>query len=138
MPIRIEVCSRHIHVSWHGLVTADDLTALFRGLPETARTCGFTPHVLHTAEAVTDLQLGTWDACEYSLRRSRTPLPAPVKVAFVATTPVSGALARVFRGFNRNPNLTMDVFPTRAEALAWLEVGAEAVSGPSEGVGAAP
>lgn len=120
MPIRIETRDRYINVVWHGAITGADLGTLFRALPAAAKNCGFTPHVLHTMEEVGELQLGTWDACDYSLRRARTEIPPGVRSAFVAPTPVSQAMARVFGNFNRNPNLEMATFPNEAEARRWL------------------
>ncbi len=120
MPISVEIRDRHLQVIWSGTITTDDLGTLFRELPAAAMRCGFTPHVLHTMDSVGDLELGTWDACDYSLRRARTEIPAKVRAAFVASTPVAGAMARVFASFNRNPNLEMATFPDRDEALRWL------------------
>lgn len=120
MPIQVFADEGFLHVVWSGMIAPDDLGTLFRELPLAARQCGFRPHVLHTMNAVSELQLGTWDACDYSLRRSRTEIPPGVRSAFVASTPVAQAMARVFGSFNRNPNLEMATFPSKEEALKWL------------------
>ncbi len=133
MPIKFEVRDRHLHAHWSGTITANDLAAMFKELPAVAAGCKFVPHILHTMDPKTELQLGTLDACEYSVRRARTPIPTRVKAAFVANTPVAVAIASSFRGLNGNPNLTMQAFPSEAEALSWLGVGeapgAEAAAG---------
>ncbi len=133
MPIKFEVRARHLHAHWSGTITASDLTSMFKELPAVAAACKFVPHVLHTMDPKTELQLGTMDACEYSLRRARTPIPTRVKAAFVANTPVAVAIASSFRGLNGNPNLTMETFPSEAEALIWLGVGDTPAADPAEG-----
>lgn len=120
MPIRIEARPRYVHVQWSGLVIPADLDTLFKDLPHVARANGVPPLVLHTAAPDATMLLGAWHAAEYSERRARTSIPGAVKVAFAGGGPVCMALARGFRSFNANPNLSMEVFPGEVEAVAWL------------------
>lgn len=126
MPIEIQTRADHLHAHWSGMITAKDLGQLFGELPAVAARCGFVPHVLHTVDPTAELQLDTLEAFNYSKRRIATPIPVPVKAAFVAHTPAAVAIARNFANFNRNPNLTLQSFLTEQAALAWL-VGPAAV-----------
>ncbi len=120
MPIAIETRADHIHVHWSGSITPPDLGQLFGELPVVAARCGFVPHVLHTIDPAAELKIDTLEAFNYSKRRIVTPIPVPVKAAFVAHTPAAVAIARTFANFNRNPNLTLQSFLTDQAALAWL------------------
>lgn len=120
MPIKIDICPSYLHLHWSGIITGEDLAYLFKELPVVGARCGFAPHVLHTMDPATELQLQTIDACAYSLRRTQTPIPMPIKAAFVAHTPVAVAISRTFSSLNGNPNLTTKSFLTEAQALAWL------------------
>lgn len=120
MPIQIETRANHLHVHWSGTITPPDLGQLFGELPAVAARCGFTPHVLHTVAPTAELKLDTLEAFNYSKRRIGTPIPVPVKAAFVAHTPAGVGLSRTFDSFNRNPNLTLKSFLTERDALEWL------------------
>jgi hypothetical protein len=120
MPIQIEVRANHLRVRWSGTIVPPDLAQLFGELPAVAARCGFTPHVLHTVDPGTALNLETLEAFNYSKRRTCTPIPVPVRGAFVAHTPAAIALARTFGDLNRNPNLTLKSFLTEVDAVAWL------------------
>ncbi len=123
MPFRIVQQDHYLHVVWCGVLTRADLGDLLRALPEAARLCGFRPDVLHTFDELTSGEIGAGDVHEFSLRRRRTPIPAMVKSAIVADTPFSRGMARMFQGLNRNPSIVMEVFPSAAEAVAWLAEG---------------
>ena len=120
MPITLAPRADHLHVHWSGRITPPDLARLFHELPALAANCGFRPHVLHTSDPAAELQLDTIEAWNYSMQRTRTPIPVQVRAAFVAHTPAGVALARTFENLNRNPHLTMRSFPDESRALAWL------------------
>lgn len=120
MPIQIETQANHIHVHWSGAITPPDLAHLFRELPAVANSCGFVPHILHTADPLAELKLGSLEAFNYTRKRIGTPIPSPVKAAFVANTPAGVAIARNFANFNRNPSLTLKSFVSEKDALEWL------------------
>ena len=120
MPIQIEIRANHLHAHWSGTITAKDLGQLFGELPAVAARCGFVPHVLHTADPAAELKLDSLEAFNYSKRRISTPIPVPVKAAFVAHSPAAVAIARNFANFNRNPHLTLQTLPNETDALAWL------------------
>ena len=120
MPIQIETRANHLHVHWSGNVTQSDLADLLRQLPLVAARCGFVPHILHTFAPAADLKLESIEVFNYTRERIRTPIPAPVRAAFVAHTPAGVAIARNFENFNRNPNLTLRSFVSENDALAWL------------------
>ncbi len=123
MPFRIVQKEHYLHVVWFGMFTRADLGELLRALPEAARRCGFRPDVLHTFDELTEGEIGSGDVHEFSLRRRLTPIPTMVKSAIVADTPFARGMARVFQGFNRHPNIAMEVFPSASEAVAWLAEG---------------
>lgn len=131
MPIAIEKRTDHLHVYWSGEIVAQDLGQLFGELPAVAARCPFPPHILHTVDPQAELRLDSLEAFTYSKRRIATPIPTPVRAAFVAHSPAAVAIARNFENFNRNPHLTLKSFLTEADALAWiLETPPPAPRGP--------
>ncbi len=120
MPITIESRANHLHVHWSGKIVAEDLGRLFGELPAAAARCAFRPHILHTVDPQAELGLDSLEAFTYSKRRIVTPIPAPVRAAFVAHSPAAVAIARNFENFNRNPHLTLKSFLNEADALAWI------------------
>ena len=111
---------RIVHVSWHGLVTKEDLVAFVDDMPRVGQALGLAPDVLHTFEAVTGHSFQPIAAYMYSLLQKRTQIPNPIRAAIVATTQEGEALGTVFKTLNRTSNLEMKVFANEAAARRWL------------------
>ena len=120
MPFTPTVKERFVHIAWHGNVTQTDLMALGQELPKIAASLGCAPDVLHTFGELGDKVFTPWAAFEHSIRRETTPMKNVVKSAVVATTPQVLAVARMMQALNRNPGLTMEIFSSETDALAWL------------------
>ncbi len=120
MPYSYTTEGRIVHVSWHGLVTKDDLVAFGVDMPRVGQELGFAPDVLHTFDAVTGHSFQPIAAYMYSLLQKRVRIPNPIRAAIVATTPEGAALAKVFTTLNRTRNLEMKVFANEAAARRWL------------------
>ena len=120
MPYSHTTEGRILHVSWHGMVTKDDLVAFGADMPRLGRELGFAPDVLHTFAAVTGHSFQPIAAYMYSLLQKRVQIPSPIRAAIVATTQEGEALATVFKTLNRTPNLEMKVFANEAAARLWL------------------
>lgn len=120
MPYAYTVEERIVHVSWHGVITAGDLETFGVEMPQVGRQLGFAPDVIHTFEGVTGNAFQPIAAYIYSLQQKRVPIPNPVHVAIVATSPESEALATVFKTLNRASSLEMKVFANETAARLWL------------------
>lgn len=109
-----------MHVSWHGVITKEDLQAFGRAMPQIVGGLGFMPDVLHTFERVVAYSFQPITVYMFSLLRKRVHIPTPVRSAVVATTPSTLALAKVFKALNRTKNLEMEIFETEEKARLWL------------------
>ena len=120
MPFSIKVLDDHVHIDWYGVLSNEDLHYIGSKLPEIAKKLGHAPDVLHTFDKVTEATMKPWDAFQHSLRREDTRLANKARSAAVAKTEKVRAMALLFQQLNRNPHIEMEIFPSEAEALAWL------------------
>ncbi len=120
MPYSYTIEGRLVHVSWHGMITKEDLVAFGADMPQVGRTLGAAPDVLHTFEAVEGHRFQPIAAYMYSLLQKRVEIPNPVRAAIVAVTQEAEALATVFKTLNRTRNLEMKIFANEAAARLWL------------------
>ena len=120
MPYSYTIEGRLVHVSWHGMITKEDLVAFGVDMPQVGRSLGSAPDVLHTFEAVEGHRFQPIAAYMYSLLQKRVEIPNPVRAAIVAVTQEAEALATVFKTLNRTRNLEMKIFANEAAARLWL------------------
>ena len=120
MPYTHTVRDRIVHIAWKGDVNRDDMRSIGQLLPQLAESLGFAPDVLHTFTEMTGPAFEAWTAFEHSLRQEKVRLRNAAKSAVVAKTLKVHVVARMMQALNRNPNLTMEIFTSDEDALAWL------------------
>lgn len=110
----------YLHVEWHGMLEAEDLENLRREIPQRAMKLGRAPNLLHTFEKSTGSNLAPMAAYDHSIKRKATPMPGRSKSATVAHNEDVYKYAKLVQELNRNPNLEIEIFQDKEEALVWL------------------
>ena len=111
----------YLHIDWHGVFSSEDLASIRQALPEWAEKLKYAPNVLHTFEKLSLGDFKPIEAFDHALLRKSTRLPNRAKSASVAKTEEVYKIASLFVELNRNPNIDMQIFRSKKEALAWLQ-----------------
>ncbi len=120
MPYTHAVEGKVVHISWHGVVSKEDLRTLGEEMPRIVEAIGFVPDLLHTFERMERYSFQPISVYMFSLLRKRVQISRPSRSALVATTPETKSLARIFKMVNRTPNLEMAIFGSESAARRWL------------------
>lgn len=121
MPYKATQTDGYVHIQWHGMLKAQDLLALAHELPRIGATLGYAPNVLHTFAGMTGTQIEPWSMLQHSLRRRDTPMPNPIRVAWVTDDAEIRRMGELFQELNRNPNIEISVFDAGAAAKIWMQ-----------------
>ena len=121
MPIRIEVLPQYVHVSWYGTLAEQDLDQLSAEMPKIGVQLGKAPNVLHTYDEVEGMGLPPESLQAHARRLGRTKVPNRCRAATVCSNPLAYGMARMMQMLNRNPDIQIEVFSGREEALCWLK-----------------
>lgn len=120
MPASCEMIGDLLHVTFTGFLTPEELIQTARQVADLESRLEAAPNRITDLTAVTDSEIGSATVQEVAALRRRTRLPNPIRSALVAPLPVHMGFARMFQTLNDHPQITMQVFRDRSEALAWL------------------
>lgn len=120
MPYTYAVEDQVVHISWHGVVSKEDLRSFGEEMPRIVAKIGIVPDLLHTFERMERYSFQPIAVYMFSLLRKRVQIPRLSRSAIVATTPETKSLARIFKMLNRTPNLEMEIFDSETAARRWL------------------
>jgi hypothetical protein len=101
-------------------ITSRDLTSLAGAIAALERTRSVAPNRLTDLSQVAEPQLTYTAMLDFAGCRKAQQLPNRVKSALVAPHPAQYGFARMFQTLNDHPLITIEIFPTLAEAEAWL------------------
>jgi hypothetical protein len=104
-----------------GCISSDDLlnaAALTAKIEDEAEV---SPHRIVDLSLVEDMNLNFAAMHQLAETRKVAPLKNPVKSAILAPHPVQYGFARMFQTINKNPQITIQVFTTRQDAIGWLK-----------------
>jgi hypothetical protein len=101
-------------------ITSRDLTSLAGAIAALERTRSVAPNRLTDLSQVVEPHLTYAAMLDFVACRKAQQLPNRVKSAIVAPQPVQYGFARMFQILNDHPLITIQIFPTLAEAEAWV------------------
>lgn len=109
-----------IEVTFDGTITAADLSAVMHYAIDLERRVSPAPDRLVDLGPSTRLAIGFGDMANLVQMRRAIPLANSVRTAVVTHSSVQQGYARMFQTLNDHPLVTVQVFPRRAAAVAWL------------------
>ncbi len=127
MPFQISKESDLLHITLSGSISTADLQAALRELEVTESRQTRIPDRLIDLSAVTQSLIRGDDVYFTATRRREGKYPNPFRSAIVAVQPIQIGFARMFQSYNVHPDITIQVFPDGASALAWLGLPPAAV-----------
>jgi len=107
-------------VTLAGELTVADMAAVAKWLDLLDRTMAVSPHRLYDISAVEELQINFTELHQHAATRRAVRLHNDVKAAVVARTEVHYGVGRMFQILNEQPQVTIAVFRSFAEAREWL------------------
>jgi SpoIIAA-like len=120
MPFQIAREGSLIRITYTGLVTSDDVEAMTAQLLVLEQEISGPSQRLSDFTAVDGTAITASDVRRLSQRRAARRFDAPVKSAFVAPRDAEFGYARMFEMLNGNPSITVRVFRSESDAMAWL------------------
>lgn len=120
MPYRLTAEKALFRLVFIDELNAQDLVALAEAIAELERTRSVAPNRLIDLSQVADPQLTYAAMLDFVECRKAQWLPNRVKSAIVVSHSVQLGFARMFQILNDHPQIVVEIFPTMAEAEAWL------------------
>ena len=127
MAFNVQICDGLIELDFHGKVRIDDLQQALQAVEDLESRLGVTPDRITDMSGADTSELRSGDLVALAEKRRKAKLKNKIKSAIVAPSPEHYGLARMFMGFNQNPDISIMIFRDSASAYQWL--GREAESG---------
>jgi hypothetical protein len=116
-----------ITITVSGELTADDLFVVAYELAQLDPIAPAVPRLTDTTGAI-GVRLHFTAINRFAEQRRQSTLAGPVKAAWLAGSDLTFQVGRAYAGVLNHPQITLEVFRDRDEALAWLGVGPEDLS----------
>lgn len=113
-----------------GTVTSDDLQQLLESLSEDELRLSVTPNRITDLLGASFSDLSSDKLVVAAEIRRDAKLKNKVKSAFIATRPEQYGLARIFMGYNQNPDVSIMIFKDSVSAYNWIGAGSKSDDGP--------
>jgi hypothetical protein len=120
VPITIQRSGDLFEITFTGKITSTDLFRGARELAELEANEAVTPARLIDLSGVTELDLDFGSMQQFADARKQSQLKNPTRSGVFAPQPLQFGFARMYQSIQENPQLDVQVFHTRTEALAWL------------------
>jgi hypothetical protein len=121
MPNTIEYGPDLVTVHFSGQLTVANLFDAMGQLRQSDQAQPGLPRLIDTT-AVTGIHLDFTDMARFAEQRRQSTLRAPVRVAVLVNRNVLYGFARMYQDLLRHPQIILEVFRDRQEALNWLGV----------------
>ena len=109
-----------VHIVYSGTVIQQDIEDPVSILEELEAKTERAPNRLVDLTRVTRLDVGFNDVLTFANRRRAQRFRSPFKIAALTYDPVTTGFAQMYQALNDNPQITIEVFSDRDEALRWL------------------
>lgn len=113
-----------VYMTLSGRISRDDLVRIVRQMAELESQSEKSPHRLTDLTGVEGLDFEAGAIMDIAFVRRKAPLKNKVSSAIVAPTSLLYGYARIFQTLNDNPAVTLQIFPDKKSALAWLKKAA--------------
>jgi len=123
MPFEIITADEVLCITFQGLFDTDCLHEAVTQVERIEAEAAVSPDRLIDLTAVESMELTFADMKRFADIRRVAPLKNKVKSAIVAPQPVHRGFARMFQTILENPKITVNIFPDRNSACAWLKEG---------------
>ena len=120
MPFEIKFRDGLLLVDLHGKIRRADFVQLALALEEWEARLPVTPDRITDTTAADASELLSRDLVEIAERRHHSRFKNRFKSAIIAPHPELHGLARMFLGFNQNPDIELMIFKDAASAYHWL------------------
>lgn len=121
MPYRLFFEDDILRLEFSGLLTKADLLAALRETAKLEAAAAVTPHRLTDLRALQSSDNRFPEFFGVAQQRKAKQFPNAFKSAIVAVEPMHIGLARMFQTVNDHPQITIQIFPDFAAALAWVK-----------------
>jgi hypothetical protein len=121
MPIVIRRNGGLLEVTFSGKIATTDLLNGAQEMAEIEAQEPVTPPRLNDLSDVTALEVDFWSIQQFAAMRKDSQLKNPTRSAIVAPNVLQFGFARMYQTVQANPQLEVQVFRSRADAIAWLE-----------------
>jgi len=120
MPFRVAQIEPYIRAEFTGTVDTVDLLRAATAADEIEAERSHARHRLIDLSGATELAVNFDDVDRLAKSRAKSVLPAPVRTAILAPSPVQFGVGRMYQSLMANPSIEVCVFRTELEALAWI------------------
>ena len=121
MPIVIRRNGDLLEVTFSGKVATADLLKGAREMAEVEAREPVTPARLNDLSGITEIDVNFASMQQFADLREKSRLKNPTRSAIVAPSTLQFGFARMYQTIQANPHLAVEIFRTRADALAWLQ-----------------
>lgn len=108
-------------LTMRGCVTSEELLNAAAQTAKIESEIEVSPQRIVDLSLVEDMNLNFADMHQVAETRKAAPLKNAVKSAIVAPQPVQYGFARMFQTLNKNPQITVQIFTARQDAIDWLK-----------------
>jgi hypothetical protein len=109
-----------VFVTFSGILSSDSLRDAFQRMAEIEAESDPVPNRLVDISATEGVNLNFNSMMGLADMRMKAPLKNATKTAVVTGNLVQHGFARMFHTLNKNPNITIQIFSSESEGLAWL------------------
>jgi hypothetical protein len=120
MPITIPRNGDLLEITFSGKIATADLLTGAREVAEIEASEAVTPARLIDLSGVTHIDVNFASMQQFADLREKSQLKNPTRSAIVAPSALQFGFARMYQTIQANPQLAVEIFRTRADALAWL------------------
>ena len=120
MPITYSHDGGLLRVRAAGVITVAELHAMVTEMEQRFLSAKKWPDNLLDLTGIDLSGLGLLDMMSLAKRRESVKPPHAIRTAIVADSPTVTGFARMFQSINTNPDITVQVFESVADAEAWL------------------
>lgn len=120
MPFELTEHPGYFRIRCYGAVTPEDLVEAARQVVDIERAHPEGIDRLTDFREVEEFRVQYLFVSDFAKKRRESRMARAVKSAIVADRPVATGFANMYRTILNHPEVEVRVFPTEAEALAWL------------------
>ena len=120
MAFNVQICDGLIELAFHGKVRIGDLQQALQAVEDLESRLGVTPDRITDMSGADTAELQAGDLVALAEKRRKAKLKNRIKSAIVAPSPEHFGLARMFMGFNQNPDISIMIFRDSASGYQWL------------------
>jgi len=120
MPITFSHDGDLLRVRAGGVITAAELHSMVTEMEGRFLSAKKWPNNLLDLTGIDLGGIGFMDMMSLAKRREGVKPPHPIRTAIVADSPTVTGFARMFQSLNNNPDITVQVFDSVADAEDWL------------------